>query len=157
MGAEFALDSHYSGGKDRKIDPVGNFYFFVDGFSTGRFAGVDGLSLEMDVIEYREGGRPLLPLYRQGKVKHGRVVLKRGFVTNPELWNWLTKVGMGTVPRKNLSIQLHDNAGELVTKWDLYNCLPVKWNISGLDGKGSEVIYESLEFVTERIEMSQKK
>ncbi len=155
MGAEFAFNTNYSGGKDRKLDPVGNFYFFVDGVSTGRFAAVDGLSLEVEAIEYRVGGNPLLPLYRQGKVKHGRVVLKRGFVSNPELWNWLTKVGMGTIPRKNLTIQLHDNAGELVAQWDLFNCMPVKWNLSGLDGKGNDVVYESLEFVTERIEMSQ--
>ncbi len=143
----------YTKGKDREFDPIGNFHFFIDGVSTGRFANVDGLSIEQDVIEYRVSDSPLLPLYRQGKVKHGRIVLKRGMVTNPDLWAWLTEIGKGTISRKQISIQLHDNAGGMVMKWDLYNCMPVKWNINGLDGKGNDVVYESLEFVTERIQM----
>lgn len=140
----------------RSFDPVGNYMFEIemDGITTGQFAAVDGLSFEIEMIEYRVSDQPMLPRYRPGLPKFGRLTLKRGYIVNTEFNAWVKQVQAGTYKRKDGAINLLDNAGNRVATWNLYRCLPTKWNIGGLDGKGNEVVYESLELVVEEIEQA---
>lgn len=135
----------------RKMDPVGNYVFTVNDITAGAFSGVDGLSYEIEMIEYRVSDNPMIPRYRPGLPKYGRITLKRGYVVNTEFNDWIEKVQSGIYERKDGSIELKDNAGNTVQRWNLFRCLPTKWNIGGLDGKGNEVVYESLELVVEEI------
>ncbi|MDX9721864.1 MAG: phage tail protein [Myxococcota bacterium] len=135
----------------RELDPVTNFSFEVDGITQGKFAGVDGLSYEIEMIEYRVSDEPMLPRFRPGLPKYGRITLKRGYVMNPEFNEWITQVQAGNYERKDGSIVLKDYYGEEVRRWNLYRCLPTKWNIGSLEGKGTEALYESLELVVEEI------
>lgn len=140
-------------GARREFDPVGNFHFVVevDGLIAGKFSSVDGLSYEVEMVEYRVSDQPMLPRYRPGTAKYGRITLKRGYVENTTFNDWLQQVQEGTYKRLNLSITLQDNAGNQVAGWNLFRCLPAKWSIGNLDGKGNEALYESLELAVEEI------
>ena len=135
----------------RTYDPLGNYNFYVDGITVGSFAGVDGLSYEIEMIEYRVSDEPMLPRYRPGLPKYGRITLKRGYVVNTEFNKWIQDVQKGDYERKDGHIELCDNAGNAVATWDLHRALPTKWTVGGFDGKGTEVVYETLELVVEEI------
>jgi phage tail-like protein len=135
----------------RAFDPVGNYNFFVDGISSGVFSGVDGLNYEVEMIEYRDASNPTIPRFRAGKPKGGRITLKRGFILSVDMNKWIEDISAGKYERKDATIQLMDNTGEVVSSWDLYGCLPSKWALGGFDGKGGEVVYETIELVVEEV------
>lgn len=137
----------------REFDPVGNFHFLVevDGLIAGAFKGVDGLSYEVEMIEYRVSDQPNLPRYRPGTAKYGRITLKRGYVENTTFNDWIADVQQGVYKRLNFSIAMCDNAEQEVARWNLFRCLPAKWSIASLDGKGNDCLYESIELAVEEI------
>ena len=137
------------------FDPVGNFNFEVeiDGITNAIFSGVDGLNYEVEMIEYRDAANPLLPLYRPGHIKVGRVTLKGGYRCKLDLIDWIKKAEEGKLERKSISIWLSDNAGSRVKGWNLFNCMPTKWSVSSFDGKGNEIVIETIELVAEQIKM----
>ena len=135
----------------REYDPVGNYNFSVNGITSGRFAAIDGLSFENEMIEYRVSDDPMLPKYRPGMAKYGRITLKRGYIVNPEFNEWIASIQRGKTKRKDGTIELMDNAGNTVASWQILRCMPTKWSVGGLDGKGNEVVYESIELVVEEI------
>lgn len=135
----------------REFDPVGNYNFFVDGISSGVFTGVDGLNYEVEMVEYRDAENPTIPRFRAGMPKGGRITLKRGFITSVDMNKWIEDISAGVYERKDATIQLLDNAGEVISSWNLYNCMPSKWTMSGLDGKGNDSAMETIELVVEEV------
>lgn len=133
------------------LDPLGSYNFFIDGISSGRFRNVEGLQYEIEMIEYRISDQPMLPRFRPGLPKAPRITLKRGYLTNGDLNEWIEKVQKGEYKRQDASIELRDNTGELVASWDLLRCLPTKWSLSGFDGKSNEVVVEQVELVVEEL------
>lgn len=142
----------------RVCDPVANFMFTasIDGLGEVHCNGVDGLSYEVEMIEYRSSDMPMVPRFRQGLNKVGRVTLKRGYLNQADgrkLLEWLQESESKTMQRRNINIALTDqkvNDGEKMS-WSLIDCMPTKWSLSSLDGKGNEVVVESIEFVCETL------
>jgi phage tail-like protein len=139
----------------RMSDPVGNYNFVVDGISSGVFSNVEGLSYEVDMIEYRDAENPSQVRFRPGLPKASRVTLKRGFITGIDMNQWIEKISVGEYERKDGLIQLMDNAGNVVASWDLLRCMPSKWSLSGFEGKGNGVVVESIELVVEEIKRTE--
>lgn len=139
----------------RPFDPVGNYHFSVelDGIVVGECDKVEGLSYEVELIEYRVSDQPMLPRYRPGSAKYGSVSLKGGHVESWEFCDWLARCQAGIYERKDLTINVYDNAGGGVVAWHLYRCLPTKWSASSLEGKGNEAFFDSLEL---RVEEGQR-
>jgi phage tail-like protein len=130
----------------------------IDGVEAGHFMGVDGLSIEQEVIEYQDGDDHVLRK-RPGRVKYGDVTLKKGYVASTVLNNWIERAryGNGQYERKSMSIILHDNAkttdgASEVKRWNCFECFPKSWKISSLDGKGNDVITEEMVVVIEWFE-----
>lgn len=141
-------------------DPIGNYNFRVeiDGVDAGQFASVDGLSVEQEVVEYRDGDDYFVRK-RPGRVKYGDITLKKGYVATTVLNDWIeaARLGKGDYTRKNMSIVLHDNSdptgGEAeVQRWNLLECFPKSWKMSSLDGKGNDVLTEEVVVVVEWFE-----
>lgn len=133
-------------------DPIGNYNFSVtiDGVEAGHFMGVDGLSIENEVIEYQDGDDALCRK-RPGRVKYGDVTLKKGYVASTVLNNWIeqARIGNGHYERKNMSIVLHDNSKRAggaaeIKRWNCFECFPKSWKMSALDGKGNDVLTEEM-------------
>jgi len=137
-------------------DPYGRFNFLVelDGVAKAGFSEVEGLGGEVDVVAYREGADRtnalrLLP----GLVRYPRVVLRRGFGGDAELFEWWKTVRDGAAERRDISIVLLDEKREPVARWLLRRAWPAKWEGPVLNAKTSEVAIESLELVHEGIEL----
>jgi len=78
-----------------QMDYVSNCNFYLDGVSTGVFSGVEGLTNEVEMIEYRCADNPTMVRYRPGMPKATRITLKRGFITHFDMNLWLEAAAQG--------------------------------------------------------------
>jgi phage tail-like protein len=143
-----------------RVDPFRNYNFIVeiDGIAQAGFQEVSGgLSSEIDVTEYREGGfSPAehgstvrkLP----GMTKYSNITLKWGLTDSRELYDWHRDVVKGKIERKNGSIVLLDTEGNEAVRWNFANGWPSKWTGSDFNAKSSDVAIETLEIAHEGIE-----
>ncbi|MBN1946499.1 MAG: phage tail protein [Bradymonadales bacterium] len=144
-----------------EIDYIGNYNFSVtiDGVAAGHFSGVDGLSIEQEVIEFQDGDDPLTRK-RPGRVKFGDITLKKGYISSTVLNQWIqaARIGSGQFQRKNMSVILHDNAkpnpdgASEIKRWNCFECFPKSWKVSSLDGKGNDVMTEEIVIALEYFE-----
>jgi phage tail-like protein len=136
-----------------RVDPHGNFNFRVEieNTSVASFAECTGLSSQVDVIEYREGGDPTIRKL-PGIRRFGDITLKRGITTSNELQGWHANVLNGVPDRRNGSVILLDDAGQEVVRWNFFNAFPRKWEGPDLRGEGHEVAIETLTLSCEGLE-----
>ena len=135
-------------------DPFKNFNFLVeiDGITQAGFSECTGLLLEVDVIEYREGGEMSAVRKLPGRAKVGDITLKRGITTSKELHEWVVSIRNGVANRRNGTIILLDDERKPVARWKFVNAFPRKWEGPNLDAKGSEVAIETLTLCCEGLE-----
>jgi len=136
-------------------DPYKNFNFLVeiDGITRAGFAECSGLKLEIDVIEYREGGESSSTVRKlPGLAKVGDITLKRGITTSNQLQAWIESVAKGVPNRKNGVIVLLDDERKPVVRWKFFNAFPRKWEGPVFDAKGTDVAIETLTLCCEGLE-----
>ncbi|MFN7175882.1 MAG: phage tail protein [Thermaurantiacus sp.] len=125
-----------------------------DGEERG-FAEVSGLSVEVDVIEYREG-RDRTNMVRKvpGLVRVGEITLRRGMAGKLDLFQWLRTVIAGRPERRDVRIRLYsEDRADVVLSWKLVNAWPRR-HVSGPFRAGaSEVAVEELVLVAEGLEI----
>ena len=140
--------------KSARNDPYKNFNFLVeiDGIAQAGFSECTGLRVEIDVIEYREGGEISSVRKLPGRSKVGDITLKRGITTSKDLHDWLESIRNGVANRKNGAIVLLDDARKPVVRWNFVNAFPRKWEGPNLDAKGSDVAIETLTLCCEGLE-----
>jgi phage tail-like protein len=137
------------------LDHVGAYNFMVEisGVNAGYFKGVDGLSSEIEVIEFQDGD-DLFLRKRPGRAKFGDVTLKKGYIVTSDLQDWWRACRDGQYDRRDISIVLNDNAGNEIRRWNLYGCWPKAWKINSLDGKGNDPVTEEITFVVEDLQIA---
>jgi phage tail-like protein len=127
-------------------DPLRGFRFVleIDEIASGAFTRVKGLSREVKVESYREGGVVEYEHKLISQVSFPVLVLERGLALD-DLWQWAQAVADGEVKRKTIRIRLQDEAGDKRWAWQIQDALPVKWSASDLDAQNSPVVMETLE------------
>jgi phage tail-like protein len=110
------------------------------------FMEVSGLSIELDVVDYREGSSPENSVRKMpGMKKFSDVILKRGIVKNDDdFYKWISTATFNQVERRDVVISLLNEQHEPVVVWKLRNAFPLKLEYSTMDAHSSEVIIESL-------------
>jgi phage tail-like protein len=134
--------------------PLTKFHFKVDWGGTRIFFNeVSGLTVEVDVVEYREGASPeYSPVKMPGLRKYGNITLKRGMVkADNEFFQWWNSIQLNQVERRDIIISLLNESHEPVVVWKVKNAFPVKIVWSDLKSSASEVALESLEIACEGI------
>jgi hypothetical protein len=117
-----------------------NFLLEIEGTSdaVAGFTEVSGISMETDVVEYREGSDTATVRKLAGLRKVGNVTLKRGFTTNTELWDWRKTVIDGREP---------------VLRWEFSEAWPPKYEGPALNATANETAVESIEIAMEDIRL----
>jgi phage tail-like protein len=110
----------------------------------GLFTQVTGLSAQVDVMEYPEGGVNTFVHRLPTRIKQGNVTLKRGVTKEKALIEWFQKTVVKVQPA-DLSINVLDEQGNTVQAWSFRNAYPVKWTGSDLNAGGNEFVTQSLE------------
>jgi len=110
------------------------------------FMEVSGLSIELDVVSYREGLSPenserLMP----GLKKYSPIILKRGIVkSDDDFYKWINTAQFNTIERRDVVISLLNESHEPVVVWKVKNAFPFKLEYSPLNAQESEIAIEAL-------------
>ena len=136
--------------------PFSTFHFIVDwGGRRMDFLEVSGLTIENDVIEYRDGSMPEgAPILMPGLRKYSRIVLKRGIVAGDlDFYNWMNTIQHNAVERRDITIRLLNEQHAPVMVWKVRNAWPYKIQAADLKADASEVAIETIELAHEGLTM----
>ena len=126
-----------------------NFIIEIDGCDAGAFQKCDGLTFDVDLIEYKDSMDPY-PRYRPGIRRFGKIKLTKGYINNSELWDWCQNVMDGKADRRHGAIHvLEDDGSAIAVTYQFLDAFPVQWAGFKLDGKGSSSLVEEITIVTE--------
>ena len=142
----------------QRVDPYKNFKFRVkwDGRYVAGISRVSTLLRTTQVVEHREGGDPSLDRRSPGETTYAAIVLERGRTNDVDFEAWANKVwnlgaGLGAEVslkdfRKDIRIELYNEAGQLVMAFTVYRCWPSEYvALSDLNANGeASVAIESL-------------
>ena len=143
-------------GTSARNDPYLGFNFRVDidGITVAGFSECSGLTTESDHVEYRVGDEPITVRKLPGLNKYPNIVLKRGYTTAKELWQWRLSTMNGKVDRRSGSIILLDEARKPALEWKFREGWACKWEGPALNAKNNEVAIETLEICHEGLELA---
>ena len=148
--AEFSVNA-------QRFDPYKDFKFRVkwDGRYVAGIDHVSALARATQVVSHRDGDDPSLERHSPGPTAYEPIVLRRGRTHDTAFEEWANKVwNLGAGPgsevslkdfRKDISIELLNEAGQLVLAWHVFRCWPSEYVALGdLDACGHAVAIESL-------------
>jgi phage tail-like protein len=110
----------------------------------GFFTQVQGLSAQLDVLEYQEGGRNDMVHKLPSRIKQGNITLKVGLTREGALLTWFQASVVDAQPA-DMSITLLDSLNNPMRSWSFAQAYPVKWTASDFNAGGNEVMTETLE------------
>jgi phage tail-like protein len=112
----------------------------------GRLQEVTGLTGEVTVEEYREGGLNVHAHKLPTGAKFGNLVLKRGYIGGTQVAQWVRRaVEEFVFETKDVDVALLNEAHEPLAQWSFRGAFPVKWSLSDLKAQENAVAIESLE------------
>ena len=131
-----------------RIDPYKNFKFRIrwDGGYVAGVSKITGLRSVTDVVEHREGSAPNSVHKSPGVTRFDAITLERGRTHDTafelwanQVWNSASsehEVTLGGF-RKDVTIELFNEAGQLVMAWHVHRCWPSEYvAVSDLEANG---------------------
>lgn len=110
-----------------------------------RFQEVTGLTTEVNLETYNEGGENRFVHRLPGRTKYADLVLKRGMTLASGVAAWcLDAVENFNYQPTNLLVSLLNEQHLPVSSWYVVNAIPIKYEISGLNAEQSQLVIESL-------------
>jgi len=119
----------------------------------GYYTEVSGLTAEIEVMTYNEGGRNDAVHKLPTRMKHPNLVLKRGVTTVKDLQEWALDSFMGP-DRKEITLTMYNQQLEKLRTWSFKNAYPVKWTGPTFNVGQAAVATEALEIVHDGIQIS---
>ena len=130
------------------------FYVELKGVVQGVFTEISGLQIEVEVMDYQEGGNNNVVYRLPGITKPGRVTLKRGMTRSNDLFKWCTEVANGTLNPRTITIMMFDTKGNQVMRWEFSKAYPVKWVGPDFRAADAAAAIETLELVYEAMKLA---
>lgn len=146
--APFPVNTH-------RFDPYKNYMFRVwwDGRPVAGISKVSALKRTTEVVSHREGGDFSTPRHSPAGSKYEAVTLERGVTWDLEFEAWANKVydvSAGVVAslkdfRKDVTIQLMNEAGQVVMAYTLFRCWVSEYQATAeLDANANAVLIQSI-------------
>jgi len=153
--AQFSVNSN-------RFDPYKNFKFRVkwDGRYVAGVSKVSAFSRSTEVVEHREGGDPSSVRKSPGQSSYEAITLERGVTHDINFEQWANKVwnvqgGLGQEVsladfRKDIVIEMYNEAGQLVIAYNVYRCWPSEYQaLPELDASANAVAIQTLKLENE--------
>ena len=128
------------------------FLVEVDGETVGRFTEVQGLEVNVEVEEIKEGGQNFFVHKVPGRFTWPNLVLKRGITESNNLIAWMDKASAGgfeaegnKLKRNTLAVTLVSASGARLRSWNFEGAFPVKWTGPSFAASSDELPSEELE------------
>lgn len=145
------------------VDPFLTFRFVIswgppgEAMTPAAYARkISGLTRTTEAVSWREGGAPQGVRKIPGQTTYGELTLERGLTIDPSFADWASKVwfypNSSTLDtelpddiRKDLKIDLLNEAGQVVTTYRVFNCWPSAFTaLPELDASTSGVAIQSM-------------
>jgi phage tail-like protein len=146
----------------QRFDPYKNFKFRVkwDGRYVAGVSKVGALKRTTEMVEHRVGGDPSTVRKSPGQTKYDAITLERGVTHDKEFEQWANKVwnygaGLGSEVslrdfRKDLIIEVYNEAGQLALAYKVYRCWPSEFQaLPELDASANAVAIQTLKLENE--------
>jgi phage tail-like protein len=121
------------------------FEIFPQAPNDFRFQEVSGLSLNVNVDTYREGGENRFVHRLPGRTTYSDLVLKRGMTLVSGVTAWcLDALENFNYQPTNMLISLLNEQHLPVSSWYIANAIPIKYDITGLNAEQGQIVIESM-------------
>jgi len=150
QAADFTVNTH-------RFDPYKQFKFRVkwDGKYIPGIIRVSGLHRNTKVVTMRNGNEVNNLRKMPGQTEYEPIILERGRTHDTEFEKWANKVwnfgsGLGSESslkdfRKDIIIDLYNEAGQLVMSFKVYRCWPSRYSaLQELDANNPDIAIESI-------------
>lgn len=140
-----------------RFDPYKNFKFRVkwDGKYVAAISKVSALKRTTEVVAHREGGDPSISRKSAGLTDFDPIILERGLTEDHAFEDWANLVwrlgaGLGSESalnefRKDIRIELCNEAGQLVRAYKVHRCWPSSYQaLPDLDANACAVALEHI-------------
>ncbi len=131
---------------------LGTFLVEIDGVEIGRFSEVTGLSVDVEVEDYVEGGENGFVHKFPGRMTWPNLVFKRGITKEDVFMKWLhDSVGDGAAKRNGkatrttAAITMMSPDGKRLRKWNVVDAFPIRWTGPDFAVTSTEAAVEELE------------
>ena len=159
--ASFTVNPH-------RVDPYKTFKFRVkwDGQVIAGVSRVSGLKRTTEVVDHRTGGDPSSVRKSPGRTEYEAITLERGITHDTAFEDWAKLVwergaGLGAEMslkhfRKDLAIELLNEAGQIVFAYRVYRCWVSRYEaLPELDANADAVAIERITLENEGWERDQ--
>jgi phage tail-like protein len=142
--------------------PTGSDATSVGQSPAAGFQECSGLSVDMEVQEYPEGGNNNAIIRRVGRAKYTLLILKRGMFyasggqANPKFWQWFQDIvdGRRPVQRYDGIVQVKAlESDDFVAKWEFTRGLPARVVGPTLNAQTGEIALEELHIAHEGLRL----
>jgi phage tail-like protein len=141
----------------QRFDPYKDFKFRVkwDNRYVAGVSRVSELRRVTEVVAHREGGDPSSSRKSPGRTEYNAITLERGVTHDVEFEQWANKTwqfgaSLGSEValkdfRKDVTIELYNEAGQLVIAYHVYRCWVSEYvALPGLDANRAEVAIQPI-------------
>jgi phage tail-like protein len=145
-----------------RFDPYKNFKFRLkwDGRYVAGLSKAGALNRKTEVVTHREGGDPSSSRKSPGRTEYEAVMLERGVTHDTEfekwankVWNWGSGLGLEVSLqdfRKDVILELYNEAGQLVIAYKLYRCWVSEFEaLPELDANANAVAIQKIKLENE--------
>jgi phage tail-like protein len=146
----------------QRFDPYKNFKFRVkwDGRYVAGVSKVSALKRTTEIVKHRSGGDPSSSRKSPGRTEYDDITLERGVTHDVEFEQWANKVwnrgsGLGSEVslkdfRKDLIIEMYNEAGQLVIAYKVYRCWVTEFTAQPeLDANANATAIQSIKLTHE--------
>ena len=146
----------------QRFDPYKNFKFRVkwDGRFVAGISKVGALKRTTEVVKHRDGGDPSSSRKSPGRTEYEAISLERGVTHDKDFEQWANKVwnfgsGLGSEVslkdfRKDLIIELYNEAGQLVIAYKVFRCWVSEFqSLPDLDANANAVAIQHIKLENE--------
>ena len=130
-----------------EIHTAFRFAVQIEGITEAVFTECALPTLEVEVHHQLEGGLNNAVHQLPGRVKAGRIILKRGVTSSDQLLKWYVDVAQGKVNgcQRKVSVVMYDSLFDELMRWNFEGAFPSKWTGPSFASGNSQLAIETLE------------
>ena len=119
----------------------------IEGITEAMFTECTLPTLEVEVHQQMEGGLNNAVHHLPGRVKAGKITLKRGISSSDKLLAWYMDIAQGKISssRRTVSVVMYDSLLEEVMRWNFEGAFPSRWTGPSFVSGNSALAIETLE------------
>ena len=131
------------------------FAIQIDGITEAVFTECTLPALEVEIHQQKEGGLNNAVHQIPGRIKAGKITLKRGLASSSELLAWYVDVAQGKIApsQRKVSVVMYDSMSEEVLRWNFDKAFPTKWTGPAFASDRNQVAIETLELAFQSIDV----